>query len=97
MIPSRVYIKGELYEIVYQRLIDKPDDLGYCDDDKKILYIKLGLSDFDELDAFIHEMLHALTHRHKIRISHGNLDKLATALAHFVTDNTNLLQLPENK
>ena len=76
-----------MYEVVYQEIIDKIDDWGYCDDDKKILYIKLGLDKEQELDTFTHEMLHAMCHHHKIKISHKALDKLATALAGTVTLN----------
>lgn len=97
MLPSRIQIKNEVYEIVYQRTIDNPNDLGYCDDKKRILYIKLGLDEFTELDTGIHEILHAITHLHKIRISHNNLDKLATALAHLITDNGYRLQSDDNK
>lgn len=76
-----MWIKNELYEVVYQRVIDEPNDIGYCDDKKKILYIKLDLEHFDELDVFLHEYLHALSFLYKIRISHKTLDKLGTALA----------------
>ena len=81
MIPSRLWIKNVQYEVVYQKEIDKPADLGYCDDKTRHLYIKLGLDKRTELDAFLHEFFHALTHQYKIRISHNNLDKIATALA----------------
>ena len=81
MIPSRIWIKNVQYEIVYQKTIDRENDLGYCDDKTKHLYIKTGLDKRTELDAFLHEFFHALTHQYKIRIGHTNLDKLATALA----------------
>ena len=80
-IPSRVWIKNDLYEVVYTHLVDKPDDMGYCDDKKKILFLKLALSEQDTLDTFIHETLHAICHKHKIRIGHTTLDKLSTAIA----------------
>lgn len=86
-IPSRVWIKNEIYEVVYSELIDNPEDIGYCDDKKKILYIKLGLDDDTALDVFTHEFLHALCHLHKIKIAHKTLDKLATALAETITLN----------
>jgi hypothetical protein len=97
MLPSRIQIKNEVYEIVYQRIIDNPNDLGYCDDKKRILYIKLGLDELTELDTAIHEVLHALTYLHKIRISHSNLTKLATALAVLILDNGYSLQSDDNK
>ena len=79
-IPSRIQVKNEVYEVVYQETIDDPDDIGYCDDDKKTLYIKLGLGKELTLDVLTHELLHSITHQYKIKIKHSELDKLATAL-----------------
>lgn len=84
MLPNRVWIKNDQYEIVYQKVIDNIEDIGYCDDKKKIIYIKLGLDKKTELDTFIHELLHAIQHKYKLRISHNNIDKLGTALAEII-------------
>lgn len=75
------------YEVVYQRVIDDHNDVGYCDDKKKILYIKLGLEKLEELDTFIHEIFHAVEKEYKIKINHTKLDKLATALAEAIVAN----------
>lgn len=80
MLPNRVWIKNEIYEVVFVREIDEPNDIGYCDDEKKILYIKIGLDKVEELDTFAHETLHAICHQHKIKLGHKTLDKLATAI-----------------
>lgn len=79
-IPNKVWIKNEVYEVVYQKIIDDPEDIGYCDDEKKILYIKLGLNKTDTFDVLLHECLHAISLHYKIKLSHKTLDRLATAL-----------------
>lgn len=87
MLPNWVKIKRNVvYEKVYQDLIGDPKNpkskltVGYCDDDTKHLYIKLGLTKDEECEAELHELLHAIGHHYKIKIPHIELDKLSTAL-----------------
>jgi Zn-dependent peptidase ImmA (M78 family) len=82
-LPNQLWIKPKvIYEVVYQEQIgDDPKDIGYCDDETKHIYIKLGLDQLDELDTQIHELLHAVCHSYRVKLPHKELDKLATALA----------------
>lgn len=82
MLKNQIWIKPRIiYEKVYQELIgDDPKTIGYCDDETKHLYIKLGLDEITEQDCTLHEILHAICYRYKIKISHSELDKLSTAL-----------------
>lgn len=79
---NRIYITDDVvYEKVYQKVIgEEPETWGYCDDKLKLIYIKLCLSEFDELDTTIHETLHAICLHYGIKIKHTELDKLGTAL-----------------
>lgn len=87
MLPNWVRIKRNLtYEKVYQDVIGDPkhpdakNTHGYCDDETKHLYIKLGLTKLEQQQAEMHELLHAIIFRYKIKISHTQMDRLATAL-----------------
>lgn len=88
-LPNQVWIKPKvIYEVVYQEQIgDDKDTIGYCDDFTKHIYIKLGLDPTTELDTQLHELLHAITYAYKIKLTHKDLDKLATALAKVLTLN----------
>jgi hypothetical protein len=53
-----VCVRGEHWRVVFADLADS-DDYGICDDDKKTITIRAGLSRLRTVDIVLHELLHA--------------------------------------
>jgi len=75
------------YKVAWCDVIDGKDTLGYCDDDAKVIYIKNGQTVADAFSTLIHELLHAMEHENKIKISHQGLYKFERAIFNFLTHN----------
>jgi hypothetical protein len=77
-LPSKIRIKKSVaYDVVRQdRIKDDPDCLGLCDGESRIIFIKSGLSDSEELKTLIHEIFHAIEFEFDVPIPHATIHKL---------------------
>ena len=70
-IPNSVAINPKVsYSVVYLKSVDRDGALGYCDDDKKEIQLKLGMPKKTTFSVFIHEMLHAIEMENGIYVPH---------------------------
>jgi hypothetical protein len=73
--PKELTIKGNVWCIKWKRSLDyDPEDIpndvvGLCDIYDRTIYIKLGMSQRDTFDVFIHEILHAFEEEFGFNIS----------------------------
>ena len=81
-IPSKVRIKSKVhYEIVWQDRIAEDDHcLGLCDPQKRIIYLKLGMSETETFKTFVHELFHALSAEHNFELPHRTVYALEDAV-----------------
>lgn len=81
-IPPKIRIKARIsYEVVWQELIaDDPDCLGLCDPQKRIIYLKLGMSDAETFKTYVHELLHAMSAEHEFELPHRTVYALEEAI-----------------
>lgn len=81
-IPPRIRIKARVfYEIVWQEKIADDDHcLGLCDLDKKIIYLRIGMSEAETFKTLLHETLHAISAEHDFELPHKTVYALEDAI-----------------
>lgn len=81
-IPPKIRIKARVsYEIVWQeKIADDADCLGLCDPEKRIIYLRLGMSDEATAKTFLHEVLHAMSAEHDFELPHRTVYALEEAV-----------------
>lgn len=80
-------IAGVFYSVAWCSRIQDKDDLGYCDDVARILYMKDGEPIEETFKTLIHEQVHAMDHVYNIKLSHTQVRKLELALSDFLRQN----------
>lgn len=76
------------WRLRFQRLIEgDPNITGLCDASEKLITLKCGLSKKELLDAFCHELVHAIEEEYGFEIPHHLVYKLESGLAAFLRDN----------
>jgi Zn-dependent peptidase ImmA (M78 family) len=79
---SELHFNDETYLIKFVKRIpgEKASTVGLCDPEKKLIYIKKGMSLSQTFRTFFHEALHALCDEYKIKIRHKDIYKLEKAI-----------------
>jgi uncharacterized protein with PIN domain len=80
-------IAGVFYTVAWCSRIQDKDDLGYCDTEARILFMKDGELIEETFKTLIHELLHAMDDTYKIKLSHTQVRKLELAIAEFLIQN----------
>lgn len=75
------------YRVAYCAKIEQSDDLGYCDTEAAVLYIKDGQTYEASLSTLFHEIMHAFEHEYRIKISHRAVYKLENAILALLSQN----------
>lgn len=82
--PKKIYIKSEIYTIVFT---NKITDYGDCDSVKRRIRIRKGMSKRETFSTFVHEVLHAFAFEGGFRLRHKLLYKLERAIVELIWDN----------
>ena len=61
-IPSKIKIRGRTYyQVVFQEIIrDDPACMGLAEPSERMIYLKIGMSQTDQVKTLIHEVIHAI-------------------------------------
>ncbi len=88
MIPSQIKIKNKVvYDIAYIDSFKDKDQLGECRFDERLILIKRGQSERQEIKTLTHELLHSVAFERGINISHRAIYQLEDALFYLLFHN----------
>lgn len=59
-IKDKYTIKGHEWRVIFLDQVDEEDSMGECECTNRIIYIKDGLEEEEEVATFLHELLHAI-------------------------------------
>jgi hypothetical protein len=79
--PKLVRIGDVDYRVCFAKKL-KNGDLGYCDDDMKLIAISRDQEPEEMLATFIHETLHAFEFETGMELGHPRIRKLEWMIAH---------------
>lgn len=76
-VPDSVRVTAKIrYRVSWVKRFDDPRQYGEIDFDSKVIFIKSGMSERKTLEAFTHELLHAIEHEYSIPIPHAVVHQL---------------------
>ena len=82
--PKTIYIREITWKIQFTKKIIH---FGDTEPNKHVIRIKIGMSDRETFNTFVHEVLHAMDFSHKINLNHKTVYALEVAIAEFLVDN----------
>lgn len=92
--PRHVFIKDSFYTVLFKRnladFIGIKSVIGYCDGEKQIIFIQIGLSAEVLFATFMHEVMHSIEFEYNIKIPHKLIYKMDAPLAKFLADNCDM-------
>lgn len=87
-IPHKVKIKpGVFYHVVWVDRFDDAEQVGWCDGNQRLIYLKKRMGKKEQNEVFIHEVLHAIEFEYEIQIPHKLVYDLSAPLALVMTQN----------
>lgn len=95
--PERLKIGDVYYRIRFVSSIrgckglGKGSTIGLCDEARREILIKKGLSADETLKTYIHELTHSLEFEYNIKISHEAVHQYEEAIFDFLCANSDLL------
>jgi hypothetical protein len=94
-IPTEIQVTPRIrYSIVWVETSEENADwAGKMDDEKKIIFIKLGQANKDKVLTYLHEVLHAFSDENKIGLTEKQVTALENKMMYYWLKNGNLFLL----
>lgn len=86
---TEIHINDETYTIKFVKRIpgEKKDVVGLCDDTKRIIHVRSGLTKSQMFRTYLHEVLHAMDAEWEIKLTHRQVYLLEKALGDLFLSN----------
>ena len=88
-VPKQLSIAGHTIQVKYVKVLRYGGDdcWGLWDDDKHIIYLKMGMDKTREMEVLLHESMHAIEDIIDIELGEEILDRLAREVLALIRNN----------
>lgn len=83
-IPYKVQVGNKLfYEVVWVDRFDDPAQVGEMDNELKQIRIKIDQSNKEKVLTYLHEVIHAFSDEHNVRLTESQVSKLEKKMLYY--------------
>ena len=86
-----IEVDKSIWGITFHRSIEGAGHAGMCYPDTQRLALALGMSPFETLVTFHHELFHAFEDEYDFNVRHKSIEQLAEAMTRFTVQNPNYI------